>query len=50
MPGQLKYIPNIHPHVLSLVTIFLAAILGYLSWSFVEKPFMQLKKKVAIAW
>lgn len=46
----IKYIPNIHPHVLSLVTIFLAGILGYLSWSFVEKPFMQLKKKVAIAW
>ncbi len=43
----LKYAPTINPHVMTLWTICLAATLGYLSWIFIEKPFIQLKKKVA---
>jgi peptidoglycan/LPS O-acetylase OafA/YrhL len=29
-----------------LVTLMAASVLGYLSWTFVEKPFIQLKGKL----
>lgn len=41
-----QYFPAINPNFLTLITIMLAAIMGYLSWIVVEKPFMQLKKRV----
>ena len=39
----IKYYPQINLYMLMLVTLIAASILGYVSWTFVEKPFMQLK-------
>ena len=41
-----KYYPQVNLYILMLVTLIAASILGYLSWTFVEKPFMQLKSKL----
>ncbi len=41
-----QYHPRINPYLLTLITLVLAAIMGYLSWIVVEKPFMKLKKRV----
>ncbi|MES2547044.1 MAG: acyltransferase [Pseudomonadota bacterium] len=42
----IKYYPQVNLYVLMLITLITASVLGYLSWSFVEKPFMQLKGKL----
>ena len=42
----IKYFPQVNLYVLMLVTLIAASILGYLSWTFVEKPFIQLKGKL----
>jgi len=41
-----QYYPNINPIYLSMITIILVSILGYLSWSIVEKPFINMKKNL----
>ncbi len=38
--------PTINPWLLSAITIIVASILGYLSWRYVEKPFLGLKKHI----
>ena len=42
----IKYFPQVNLYVLMLVTLMVASVLGYLSWTFVEKPFIQLKGKL----
>ena len=42
----IKYFPQVSLYVLMLVTLMVASVLGYLSWTFVEKPFIQLKGKL----
>lgn len=42
----IKYYPQVNLYVLMLVTLIAASFLGYLSWTFVEKPFIQLKGKL----
>ncbi len=42
----IKYYPQVNLYVLMLVTLIAASLLGYLSWTFVEKPFIQLKGKL----
>lgn len=41
-----KYFPQVNLYVLMLVTLMVASFLGYLSWTFVEKPIIQLKGKL----
>lgn len=40
-----QYYPNIDPMTLSIMTLILAGLMGYISWTFVEKPFAKLKIK-----
>ncbi len=42
----IKYFLQVKLYVLMLVTLMVASVLGYLSWTFVEKPFIQLKGKL----
>lgn len=42
-----QYHPDIHPVVLILITLFAVMVLGYLSWIYIEQPFMSYKKKLA---
>ena len=42
----IKYYPQINLYFLILIVIIIASTLGYLSWRFIEKPFMQFKKKL----
>ena len=39
--------PTINPLTLSLLVLIIAAALAFISWTFVEKPFMQLKKRIS---
>lgn len=41
-----QYYAKINPHLLTLITLVLAATIGYFSWILVEKPFMQMKKRI----
>lgn len=41
----IKYYPQVNLYVLMLATLIAASIFGYLSWIFVEKPFIKLKGK-----
>lgn len=45
----IKYYPHINLYVLMLVALIGASILGYLSWSLIEKPFIQLKSKLGFS-
>lgn len=38
---------SVNPWLLSAITITLASIAGYLSWTLVEKPFMNIKKRLS---
>jgi peptidoglycan/LPS O-acetylase OafA/YrhL len=38
--------PSISPHVLSGYTLVYAFIIGYISWILVEKPFIEMKRKL----
>lgn len=40
----IKFYPQVNLYFLMLITIVLASSLGYLSWIFVEQPFMLLKR------
>jgi peptidoglycan/LPS O-acetylase OafA/YrhL len=42
----IKYYPKINLYFLMLVVILIASTLGYLSWNFIEKPFIQFKKSL----
>jgi peptidoglycan/LPS O-acetylase OafA/YrhL len=39
--------PSISPTMMTLATMACVAILGYLSWIYVEQPFMKMKKRLA---
>lgn len=39
--------PTINPLTLSFMVLIIVAVLAFISWTFVEKPFMQLKKKIS---
>lgn len=41
-----QHYATINPHFLTLITLVLAAIMGYFSWILVEKPFMHMKKRL----
>lgn len=42
----IQYIPDISPNLLSIYTLIYAFIVGYISWIFIEKPFMNFKEKL----
>jgi peptidoglycan/LPS O-acetylase OafA/YrhL len=42
-----QHYPGISPVVMTLATMASVAILGYLSWIYVEQPFMKMKKRLA---
>lgn len=42
-----QHYPGISPLVMTLATLASVVILGYLSWIYVEQPFMKMKKKLA---
>ncbi|MBX9676196.1 MAG: acyltransferase [Methylotenera sp.] len=42
----IKFYPQVNLYVLMLVTLIAASVLGYVSWTFIERPFMQLKGKL----
>lgn len=44
----IKYYPQINLYFLMLITFAVASTLGFVSWIYVEKPFMQLKKRLDI--
>ena len=44
----IKYYPQVNPYFLMIITLVLTVILGYISWVCLEKPFMQLKKKLDV--
>jgi peptidoglycan/LPS O-acetylase OafA/YrhL len=39
----IQYHPDISPWVLTIYTLIYTCIVGYLSWTIVERPFMQMK-------
>lgn len=41
-----KYYPQINVYAFMLITLVLSAAIGYASWIFIEKPFIDLKKKL----
>lgn len=43
----IKYFPQVNLYVLMLVTLIVASLLGYLSWIYIEQPFMKMKKKIS---
>ena len=44
----IKYYPHVNLYFLIIFTLVLSMILGYMSWVYLEKPFMQLKKKLDV--
>lgn len=44
--SMVHYINSVNSWQLSTITIILASICGYISWMWVEKPFMDMKKKI----
>jgi peptidoglycan/LPS O-acetylase OafA/YrhL len=43
----IKYHPDISPWTLTAYALVFAMVMGYLSWKLVEKPFMQMKRRLA---
>ena len=41
-----QYVPTIAPYQLNIITLILTSLLAYMSWSFIEKPFIRLKGKL----
>lgn len=42
-----QHYPSVSPIVMTLSTMACVTILGYLSWIYIEQPFMKMKKKLA---
>jgi peptidoglycan/LPS O-acetylase OafA/YrhL len=42
-----QHYPSISPTMMTLATMACVAVLGYLSWIYVEQPFMKIKKRLA---
>ena len=42
-----QHYPTISPTIMTLITMGSVAVLGYLSWIYVEQPFMKMKKRLA---
>ena len=39
--------PNVSPAIMTIATMACVAVLGYLSWIYIEQPFMKMKKRLA---